>query len=138
MKYINKTLIIISMFTSTSVYAYKLNVSLNPDPPRMGKQGVLIKVSDDGGKPVATDVSLVAIMPEMPGMPEMASKGKIEVQGSSIMAKFNLSMQGRWYLDIKVGKEQQSFKYELDTGEPGVKAISAIPKSGTKGSQGHQ
>lgn len=141
MKLVNlwkSTIILSSMvFASSFAWAETLKLVLKPDPPVLGKQELEIKVFDGKGKESSSaKVDMQAIMPEMQGMSAMTSKGKMEKKSSGVFdAKFNLSMEGTWYLKISVDEngKTENFIYEITTGIKGMKAVKEVPHSVKEG-----
>ena len=120
-------LITASLALANQAFAYQLETQLSPDPAIMGKQTLVVQVKGDNGKPdKSAKIAAKAVMPATPDMMEMVSNGKIEKMGPGKFAiKFNLSMEGTWFLNVDVGegKKLQPFVFEISTGKPGLKKV---------------
>ena len=82
---------------------YTVDVTMDKNPPVMGKNTVEIGVKDKMGKGV-TDarVTVEYSMPGMPGMPAMSYKSDAELKGGTYRAVISPSMAGSWNVAIKV------------------------------------
>ncbi len=109
-----------------------VSVMLAPNPPKMGKQNVEVHVKDDKGN-ASKDVTVEgqAVMPATPDMGEMKSQLKLEKTAAGVfVGKFNISMDGTWYVAVKVfsGKVKKDYYYKLSTGVKDVVSVKEIPK----------
>ena len=101
-----------------------LQVSLSPNPPRVGDGKVIIVLMDDKHK-LITDakVAVNSGMPAMGNMPAMYSNTKAEMKGKGYEALLSISMLGTWdlALDIKTknGKSQKA-NFKFSTGQKGL------------------
>ena len=88
---------------------YTVDVTMDRNPPVMGKNNVEIGVKDKTGKPV-TDarVTVEYSMPAMPGMPAMNYKSDAELKGETYKAVISPSMAGSWNVAIKVTRGRQN------------------------------
>ncbi|RMH39064.1 MAG: efflux RND transporter periplasmic adaptor subunit, partial [Deltaproteobacteria bacterium] len=104
--------------------AVALDVSVRPDPPRQGRNALVIRVRDASGNPVTgAHVTASVWMPAMGSMPEMRSEGRVVEQGGgTYRADFDLAMGGTWTVDVAAhtpaGTAQAEFT--LTVGTPGL------------------
>ena len=104
-----------------------VEASLDPDPPRTNRQGLVVRLRDAGGKPVDdATVSASYDMPAMGTMAEMKGSSKLEHQsGGKYSGRFDLPMSGTWTLKVSVessaGSASQNFRITV-----GTKGLSAI------------
>ncbi len=84
---------------------YTVDVTMDKNPPVMGRNTVEIGVKDKAGKGV-TDarVTVEYSMPAMPGMPAMSYKSDAEMKGETYRAVISPSMAGSWNVTIKVAR----------------------------------
>jgi hypothetical protein len=112
---------------ASTAFAYQLETKLSPDPAQMGKLTLSLKVkTDKGAVDAKAPVTAKAVMPATKDMMEMVSNGKIEKENpGSYTIRFNISMEGQWFLNIDVGegKSVENFVFELNTGKPGLKKV---------------
>ncbi len=84
---------------------YTVDVTMDKNPPVMGRNTVEIGVKDKAGRGV-TDarVTVEYSMPAMPGMPAMSYKSEAELKGETYRAVISPSMAGSWNVAIKVAR----------------------------------
>jgi hypothetical protein len=82
---------------------YSVDVSINRNPPILGKNDLRIEIKDPLGKHVLNmPVTVNYYMPPMPGMPPMNYTVKAPPGGSGYGATMDLIMTGPWNIVIKV------------------------------------
>lgn len=112
---------------------WKVNVAADPAPPKAGLQYFTIQVQPDAsgkGKLKDAEVSLMAIMPEMPGMHTMKSNGRMQkIKDGEFKSRVTLSMNGVWFLHVVVtaGQNKDDFFYRIETGISGIEGVKEIP-----------
>lgn len=84
---------------------YDVVITIDKNPPVVGKNNITVKVKDANGKFVAdAAVNVEYSMPAMPGMPAMNYKTSAELKGSEYKAKMNLSMAGPWNIAVRIAR----------------------------------
>ena len=117
------------LFASTgAVFAGEYNASskagdfdavltLDRNPPIVGKNNATIALKDSSGQPVTDAAVRVEYgMPAMPGMPAMNYKSDaVQAQGF-YQAPLSMSMAGPWYINVKVLKDKKvsTAKFSVD------------------------
>ena len=121
---------------STQVGDVKLQLALQPDPPKQAGNALLIDAHDVNGKPLDdAEVRVTYSMPAMGAMPEMKGKADIEEKGKGhYRATFDLPMAGTYTLTTEViaPNAKATARHSLTVGSPGLKALGA-----EGGSEGH-
>jgi hypothetical protein len=120
--------IMMIMLVTTAAYAkgfeaskqagpFKLDITLDKNPPTTGENNIIILVKDTAGKPVKdAKVNVDYEMPAMPGMPAMNYKAALAGKDGKYSGKLNFSMPGAWSVEVKVevaGKKGKS-KLNID------------------------
>ncbi len=84
---------------------YTVDVTMDRNPPVMGKNTMDVVVKDKTGKAV-TDarVTVEYSMPGMPGMPAMNYKSDAALKGETYRAVISPSMAGSWNVAVKVAR----------------------------------
>ncbi len=116
----------------TTVGKYRVSVSINPDPPRVGKNTLSIFVTDENQQPVANaKVRAVAQMPAMGSMPAMNAPADItEIEPGKYQGEFELTMSGEWPLAVDIETEQLGhgdLTFDMATGRKGLELATATP-----------
>lgn len=118
-------LVLLSGFTAMAgeyqvtkkVDGFDVAVTLDKNPPVVGKNVMTIAVKDDAGKPV-TDIKIRVdyTMPAMPGMPAMNYKSDASPSGQSFAAPIDFSMSGAWNVAVKILREGKTstVKFNVD------------------------
>lgn len=136
------TLVSVGAFlVQTAVAAPAVTVTAEPNPPAVGKQYFTLEIKDDAGKAWAGKAPVVEVMmPAMPGMGEMRSKGKVEdLKGGKYKARVNISMEGVWYLTVELdGKEPADVVYKISTGSKQMTKVPSVPAADPLGGTGGQ
>ena len=94
---------------------FKVDISLDKNPPATGDNNILIAVWDTAGKPVKdAKVNIEYIMPAMPGMPAMNYKAALAGKDGKYSGKLNFSMPGAWSVEVKVEAAGKKGKAKLN------------------------
>jgi hypothetical protein len=94
---------------------FKLDISLDKNPPATGENNIIILVKDTAGKPVKdAKVNIEYIMPAMPGMPAMNYKTALAGKDGKYYGKLNFSMPGAWSVEVKVEAAGKKGKSKLN------------------------
>ncbi len=114
---------------------YRVSVTTQPDPPRVGDDALRIDVRDADGKPVrGAEVSVLVSMPAMGAMPYMESRGKVKEAGPGVYrAGYGLAMNGEWDVTIRIaaaGGERVEAAYRLSTQLKGLAPAGSTPPAG--------
>lgn len=85
-----------------NLQGYTMEVSINRNPPILGKNDVKVEISDSLGKHVVgAPVTVNYFMPPMPGMAPMNYTVKASPGGSGYGATMDLIMKGPWNIVIR-------------------------------------
>jgi hypothetical protein len=94
-----------------------VDVTIDRNPPVVGKNNVDMAIKDSAGKSV-TDANVVVeySMPAMPGMPAMNYKADAVLKGNRYKTVMDLSMSGSWNITIRVTRAEktQTAKFTVD------------------------
>ena len=94
-----------------------VDVTIDRNPPVVGKNNVDMVIKDSAGKSV-TDAKVVVeySMPAMPGMPAMNYKADAVLKGNRYKTVMDLSMSGSWNITIRVTRAEkaQTAKFTVD------------------------
>ena len=96
---------------------YSVVLKLDKNPPVKGSSQATIDIRDASGKAVTNaKVTLEYGMPPMPGMGAMNYKRSATLKGESYQASINFSMNGPWYLNVRIAGEGSSHlvKFNVD------------------------
>jgi hypothetical protein len=94
---------------------FKVDITLDKNPPTMGENNIIILVWDGAGKPVKdAKVNIEYIMPAMPGMPAMNYKAALAGKDGKYSGKLNFSMPGAWSVEVKVEAVGKKGKAKLN------------------------
>ena len=94
---------------------FKVDITLDKNPPAMGENNIIILVWDGAGKPVKdAKVNIEYSMPAMPGMPAMNYKSAFAGKDGKFSGKLNFSMPGSWLLEVKVEAAGKKGKAKLN------------------------
>lgn len=115
---------------------YRLEVSLEPDPPRQKGSILQVAVNDSSGAPVeGAEVEVRFRMPAMGSMAEMRGSAEVSAVGEGAYeARMDFPMKGSWDLDLEVdaGGRRAIASYRLTTGSKGLIATgvsgSSVPE----------
>jgi hypothetical protein len=84
---------------------YNVEVTMDRNPPAIGKNNLEVAVKDASGKNVTDAKVLVEYgMPAMPGMHPMNYKTDARIDGSVYKAVLDISMSGPWYVNLKINR----------------------------------
>lgn len=111
---------------------YRIQVQIEPDPPRVGKNRIKIIIKDESGQPVkGARVRAVAQMPAMGSMQEMNAPASIsETEAGVYSGEIELAMKGEWPLAVDVETESLGHGdliYNMTTGRKGLQLKTATP-----------
>lgn len=100
-----------------------LQVSLSPNPPRVGDVKIKIMIMDKNHKPINdAKVDIGYGMPAMGNMPAMYSEVSGQRTGDSYEALLSVSMLGSWDLNIKIDRngKKSAANFKFSTGQKGL------------------
>lgn len=101
--------------TSKQAGPFKLDITLDKNPPVTGENNISILVWDVAGRPVKdAKVNIEYIMPAMPGMPAMNYKAALAGKDGIYSGKLNFSMSGAWSVEVKVEAAGNKGKSKLN------------------------
>jgi hypothetical protein len=118
--------IMMIMLMTTAAYAkgfeaskqagpFKLDITLDKNPPATGENNITVLVKDAAGKPVKdAKVNVDYGMPSMPGMPAMNYKTDLTGKDGKFAGKLNFSMPGAWAVEMKVEAAGKKGKSKLN------------------------
>jgi len=111
---------------------FQVQVMLDPEKPKVGKNRVTIIVHDYSGTPVsAARIRAAAEMPAMGSMPAMRAPAEVvEKSPGTYSGQFELSMDGAWplSLDIDAGTlGHANLQFDLSTSRAGLRLTQATP-----------
>ena len=92
-------------------------ITIDKNPPVVGKNNVAIAVKDTEGKYVIdAKVKVEYSMPAMPAMPAMEYKTEATIEGNRYKAVMDLSMSGSWNVTVKItrGDKTSKAKFSID------------------------
>jgi nitrogen fixation protein FixH len=94
---------------------FKVDISMDKNPPATGENNIVIVVWDASGKPVKdAKVNIEYIMPAMPGMPAMNYKAALAGKDGKYSGKLNFSMPGAWSVEVKAESAGKKGKCKLN------------------------
>ncbi len=94
---------------------FKLNITLEKNPPATGDNNISIIVWDGAGKPLKdAKVNVDYGMPAMPGMPAMNYKTALAGKDGKFSGKLNFSMPGAWSVEVMVESAGKKGKTKLN------------------------
>ncbi len=96
---------------------FDVALTIDKNPPVVGKNNVTIAIKDSTGQPVTDAVVRLEFgMAAMPGMPAMNYKADAVLSGDTYKAPVNLSMAGAWSLNAKILRDKKiaTAKFNVD------------------------
>ena len=96
---------------------YTVGLTMEKNPPVMGKNNVDVTVKDTAGAAVIDAKVVVEYsMPAMSGMPAMNYKANADLKGDTYKAVIEPSMSGSWNVAVKIsrGGKTETAKYTMD------------------------
>jgi hypothetical protein len=96
---------------------YTVGLTMEKNPPVMGKNNVDVSVKDAAGAAVIDAKVVVEYsMPAMSGMPAMNYKANADLKGDTYKAVIEPSMSGSWNVAVKIsrGGKTETAKYTMD------------------------
>ena len=111
---------------------FKVAVTVDPETPQVGKNRIVIHVTDLEGKPVrAAKVRAVGEMPAMGAMPAMYAQADIQETSPGVYeGDFDLPMTGSWPLAVDVATDEShhmDLSFDMATGRKGLQLTTATP-----------
>jgi len=119
---------------------YRVNVTVNPEKPKVGINKIKIKIEDNEGNSISgANLKAVAIMPSMGNMPAMYAPAEMQETSPGVYeGEYEPAMSGEWPLtiDIETGEMGPgSITYDLATGRKGLRCANCKgSESSTAGS----
>lgn len=115
--------------TSAQTGGLSIKATLEPDPPAMKGNTLVVEIHDASGRPVDdAKIDVVYDMPAMAGMSEMKGNAKVTpTKDGRYRAEFDLPMGGNWPLlvHIQTPTESVSQIFKLTVGSKGLSAEGA-------------
>lgn len=113
---------------------FQVQVTLDPDKPRVGKNRLAIIVRDAEGKPVGgARIDAVAVMPAMGSMPIMRAPAQVtETSPGRYGGEFELPMEGAWPLSLSIESAtlgRAELQFDLTTSRAGLRLTEATPSA---------
>ncbi len=113
---------------------FQVQVGIDPEKPRIGKNRITIVVRNQDDQPVTdVEVSAVAEMPAMGAMPAMAAPAEINTESPGIYSgQFELPMDSAWPLTVEVQSRSQGraeLTFDMATSRKGLRLSTATPSS---------
>jgi hypothetical protein len=85
-----------------TVQGYAMDVTINQNPPILGKNEIRVEIKDLHGNPVTeSPVTVNYFMPPMPGMAPMNYTVTASLAGPAHKATMDLIMQGPWNIVVR-------------------------------------
>jgi membrane fusion protein, copper/silver efflux system len=114
---------------------FRVQVEIDPEKPRIGKNRITIIVRNRDEQPVHdADVTAIAQMPAMGAMPAMAAPAELNSESPGVYrGQFELPMDGAWPMTLEIQSdngERAELTFDLATSRKGLRLIAATP-SGT-------
>lgn len=117
--------------------ALTIQVSMQPDPPKLNGNSLFIKIMDsENRRVVQAHVSATFTMPAMAAMAAMSAGSTVTEQGNGLYkATFDLPVEGPWTLDLKIQTKQGTIKrsYLLTAGRKGLSKLSEEKETAPEG-----
>ena len=113
---------------------FQVQVNLDPEKPRVGRNRLTVIVRDADGKPVeGARIDALAEMPAMGSMPAMRAPADVaETEPGRYSGEFELSMDGAWPLSLAIASAAQGsaeLQFDLTTSRAGLRLTSATPST---------
>ena len=110
--------------------AYKVQLKLNPEQPKIGNNNVTLLIRNEQDQAISdAQIESVAVMPAMGSMPEMREAVDIEHTGAGMYrGTFSLPMNGSWPLSVQINSPaygQAELGFDMNTSRAGLKLINA-------------
>ena len=114
--------------TTTTLGNLSVVGTLDPDPPRLQGNSLVLDLVDAAGNPVeGANISVTSLMPAVGAMAQMRGTAKIEADGGGrYRAAFDLQKSGTWTLvvDVHAGAGSGTVQFRLTVGTQGLSAIA--------------
>lgn len=113
---------------------FKIQVVINPEQPRVGKNQLKLIIRDKDNKAISNaSIQAVAEMPAMGSMPTMYAPAEISSQQSGLyQGQFELPMMGAWPLTLTIdagAQGQAQLTFDMGTSRKGLSMSSATPST---------
>ena len=113
---------------------FKIQLVINPEQPRVGKNQLKIILRDKDDQPVNhASIKAVAEMPAMGSMPTMYAPAEISTAPSGLyQGQFELPMMGAWPLTLTIdagAQGQAQISFDMGTSRKGLTFSSATPST---------
>jgi Cu(I)/Ag(I) efflux system membrane fusion protein len=116
---------------------YKVQVEVNPETPKVGRNKVSIWLKNKAGDPLSgATLKAVAVMPSMGSMPAMYAPAEItETDPGLYEGEFEPSMGGEWPLTIEINSAAGNAEiiFDLATGRKGLRCSTCGGQHTTPG-----
>jgi Cu(I)/Ag(I) efflux system membrane fusion protein len=114
--------------------SFKIQVAINPEQPRVGKNQLKIILLDKDSQPVNNArIKAVAEMPAMGSMPTMYAPAEITSEQLGLyQGQFELPMMGAWPLTLTIDagtQGQAQLSFNMGTSRKGLSLSSATPST---------
>lgn len=111
---------------------FKIQVTINPEKPRVGKNQLTIIIRDKDDQPISNaSIKAVAEMPAMGSMPTMYAPAEISSEQPGLyQGQFELPMMGAWPLTLTIDAGtlgQAQLAFDMGTSRKGLSISSATP-----------
>ena len=111
---------------------FRVTVTMEPDPPKVGKNIIKVTVRDENRQAIAgAKVRAVAEMPAMGSMPAMRAAAEFkETSSGEFVGEMEIPMSGEWPLAVDIEVESighSDLTFEMATGRKGLKLATATP-----------
>lgn len=118
--------------------SFQLDIDLDPETPRVGKNTLTLVLLDNAGRPVSdAAIKAVAEMPAMGAMPAMQAPADMaEIEPGLYRGSFEPSMEGSWPLTLRIqapGMAARQINFDLATGREGLQLASGATRIGGGG-----
>ncbi|VAW90748.1 Probable Co/Zn/Cd efflux system membrane fusion protein [hydrothermal vent metagenome] len=116
----------------TTAGPYRIRVIINPDPPQVGKNTIIVTITDKNKQPISgAKVRAVAQMPAMGSMATMNSPAEIiETTQGKYEGSFELGKRGEWSMAVDIETAQLGhgdLTFDMATGREGITLATATP-----------
>ena len=96
---------------------YDVSVTIDKNPPVVGRNTIEIGIRDPAGAPVLdAEVLVNYYMPPMPRMAPMNYRVEAKMRGGTYKARMDLIMAGPWYVAVKITRKDKTVtaKFNID------------------------
>lgn len=119
---------------------YRLDVNVEPQTPRVGKNTLTIVLHQDNGEPVTgATIRAVAEMPAMGTMPAMQAPAEMKATKPGVYrGTFDLPMEGSWPVSLSIQAPdlpERHVSFDLATGRKGLQLASGASNADRGGAE---